>query len=321
RLGVALQGMALGGVAYLHALNYARERIQGVEIQNIKDPNAPRVPIIRHPDIRRMLMKMKAYTEGLRALLYRSALFADLAKASPDPKEREDGLNRIELLTPVCKAYAADVGFRLTEWAIQVFGGYGYCGDYPVEQLCRDVKITSIYEGTNGIQAMDLVGRKLALKKGALFLGWLKEIGEFIERHRAHSVFGPWTSRLEQAKNALVQVTGHFAKTAAEGDRLYPMLQAYPYLELFGDLEVARLLLEQALLSRDRLERAFSQAEATAPEAQARVIAGQSEAAYLHGKIQGAEFFISQILPRVQSTASAILSGDRSALEMPEGAF
>jgi hypothetical protein len=230
RLGVGLQGFALGNLAYLYALKYAKERIQGVEITRMKDPTAPRVPIIKHPDVRRMLMTMKAYTEGLRALIYRAAYYADLAKVATDPQEKEFCENMVDLMIPVVKAYSTDIAFRLTEWAIQIHGGYGYCGEYPVEQLCRDVKITSIYEGTNGIQAMDLVGRKLSLKKGALFLGWMKEINGFIEKYKNHGHLGSAVSQLEQAKNTLVNVARQFGKAAAGGDILFPMLHACPFL-------------------------------------------------------------------------------------------
>ena len=321
RLGVGLQGFASGNVAYLYARNYAKERIQGVEIEKMKDPHAPRVAIIKHPDVRRMLITMKAYAEGLRALLYRTAYYADLAKVSTDPKEQEHCENMIELLTPICKAYSTDIAFRITEWAIQIYGGYGYCGEYPAEQLCRDVKISSIYEGTNGIQAMDLVGRKLSLKKGALFMGWMKEVNEFIEKHKSHPALGPYVAQLEQAKNTLVNVSMHFAKVAAGGDRLYPMLQACPYLELFGEVELSYLLLQQAIIAKEKLQAIFQKAEATTEDAQARMIAEQPEAAFYSGKVYAAEFFISNILPRVQSTATTILSGNRSALAIAESAF
>jgi len=321
RLGVGLQGFAVGNAAYLYALKYAKERIQGVEIEKIKDPSAPRVPIIKHPDVRRMLITMKAYTEGLRAFLYRTAYYADLAKVATDPKEAENCENMIELLTPLCKAYASDMAFRIAEWAIQVYGGYGYCGEYPVEQYCRDVKVSSIYEGTNGIQAMDLVGRKLSLKKGALFMGWMKEISEFIEKHKAHATFGPSIAQLGQAKNTLVNVTMHFAKVAAGGDRLYPMLHAYPYLELFGEIELAYLLLDQAVIAKDKLEAIFQKAGAKTDEAKAKVLNEQPEAAFYTGKIHAADFFISNVLPRGQATSVAILGGNRSALAIPEAAF
>ncbi|MBI5968273.1 MAG: acyl-CoA dehydrogenase [Deltaproteobacteria bacterium] len=321
RIGVGLQGFALGNVAYLHALKYAKERIQGVEITKMRNPNAPRVPIIKHPDIRRMLLTMKAYVEGSRALLYQTAYYGDLARVASDPKEKEHYENMIDLLTPICKAYSTDLAFRLTEWAIQIYGGYGYCGEYPVEQFCRDVKITSIYEGTNGIQAMDLVGRKLSLKKGALFMGWMKEINEFIEKQKGHPAFGSSVAQLEQAKITLINVSLHFAKVAAGGDPLYPMLHACPYLELFGEVQLAYLLLQQAIIAHDKLQANFQKTGATAAEAQAKVVDEQPEAAFYAGKLHTAEFFTSNILPRVQSTATTILSGNRSALAIPEAAF
>jgi alkylation response protein AidB-like acyl-CoA dehydrogenase len=320
-LGAGLQGFALGNLAYLYALKYAKERIQGVEITKMRDPNAPRVPIIKHPDVRRMLMTMKAYAEGLRALIYHSAYYADLAKVAKDPKEKESCENMIDLLIPIVKAYSSDMAFRLTEWAIQVHGGYGYCGEYPVEQLCRDEKLTSIYEGTNGIQAMDLVGRKLSLKKGALFMGWMKEVNEFIEKHKAHAVFGTAVGQLEQAKNTLINVSMHFAKSVATGDPLYPMLHACPYLELFGEVELAYLLLDQAIIAQNKLQAIFQNAWATTDEAKAKVIDDQADAAFYSGKIHTAEFFCSNILSKVQATAMTILGGNRSALTIPDAAF
>jgi alkylation response protein AidB-like acyl-CoA dehydrogenase len=321
RLGVGLQGFALGNLAYLYALKYAKERIQGVEITKMKDPHAPRVPIIKHPDVRRMLMTMKAYAEGLRALIYRSAYYADLAKVATDPKEKEYCENMIDLLIPVVKAYSTDIAFRMTEWAIQIHGGYGYCGEYPVEQLCRDVKITSIYEGTNGIQAMDLVGRKLSLKKGALVMGWMKEVNEFIEKHKAHPTLGSLMTQLEQGKNTLVNASMHFAKTAATGDPLYPMLHACPYLEMFGEVEVAYLLLDQAIIAKEKLQALFDKAGAKTPEAQAKVIEDQADAAFYSGKVHAGEFFVTNILPQVQSRAATILGGNRSALAIADAAF
>jgi alkylation response protein AidB-like acyl-CoA dehydrogenase len=321
RLGVGLQGFAVGNAAYLHALKYAKERIQGVEIEKMKDPNAPRVPIIKHPDVRRMLMTMKAYAEGLRALIYRTAYYADLAKVATDPNEKEFCENMIDLLIPVVKAYSTDIAFRLTEWAIQVHGGYGYCGEYPVEQLCRDVKITSIYEGTNGIQAMDLVGRKLSMKKGALVMGWMKEINGFIEKHRAHPLFAPLVAELEKAKNTLVAVSMHFAKTAAGGDRLYPMLHACLYLEMFAETELAYLLLDQAMIAGEKLDALFTKAGAGAAEAQAKMVEENAEAAFYTGKIHSAEFFVYNILTLSQGKAATILSGNKSALTIPETAF
>jgi alkylation response protein AidB-like acyl-CoA dehydrogenase len=321
RLNVGLQGFAIGNAAFLHALKYAKERIQGVDLQKARDPNAPRVSIIKHPDVRRMLMTMKVYAEGIRAMIYRTAYYADMAKVATDPKEKENCEDMIDLLIPIVKGYSTDIAFRLTEWAIQVHGGYGYCGEYPVEQLCRDVKITSIYEGTNGIQAMDLVGRKLSLKKGTLFMNWMKEVNEFIEKHKAHATFGPAMAQLDQAKNTLINIAMHFAKLAASGDQAYPMLQACPFLEMFGEVELAYLLLQQAIIAIEKLEALFKKAGAGTDEAQDKVIDEVSDAAYYSGKVHGAEFFVNNILPKVQSTAATILAGNRSALTIREAAI
>ncbi len=321
RLATGLLGLALGNLAYLYALKYAKERIQGVEVTKMRDPHAPRVPIIKHPDIRRMLITMKAYAEGLRALIYRTAYYADLAKVATDPKEKESYENMIDLLIPAVKAYSTDIAFRMTEWAIQVHGGYGYCGEYPVEQLCRDVKPTSIYEGTNGIMAMDLVGRKLSLKKGALVMGWMKEINEFIDKQKAHPSLGSFIIQLEQAKNTLVNVSMHFAKAAATGDLLYPMLHASPYLEMFGEVELSYLLLDQALIANEKLQAFFDKAGANTPEAQARVIEDQADAAFYSGKLHAAKFFVTNILPQAQTKAVTALGGNRSALAIPDAAF
>jgi len=168
---------------------------------------------------------------------------------------------------------------------------------------------------------MDLVGRKLSLKKGALVMGWLKEINDFIEKHKVHPDFGPSIVQLEQAKNTLVGVSMHFAKVAAGGDRLYPMLQACPYLEMFGEVELAYLLLQQGIIAREKLKTIYEKAGASTSEAQARVMEEQADAAFYSGKIHAAEFFVGNILPKVQGTAAAILGGDRSALTIPEAAF
>jgi hypothetical protein len=227
----------------------------------------------------------------------------------------------VDLMIPVVKAYSTDIAFRLTEWAIQIHGGYGYCGEYPVEQLCRDVKITSIYEGTNGIQAMDLVGRKLSLKKGALFLGWMKEINGFIEKYKNHGHLGSAVSQLEQAKNTLVNVARQFGKAAAGGDILFPMLHACPFLEIFGEVELAYLLIQQALIAEDKLQAIFDKYGAATPDAQNKLIEEQTEAAFYKGKVFNAEFFVANILPHGQARATSILSGNRSALSIPEAAF
>ena len=158
RLGVGFQAFNYASTAYLYALNYARERIQGRDLESGKDPEAPQVPIIQHPDVRRMLLEMKAYVEGMRSFVYYvgQCLEREALAASEEEKAFYKGFG--DLLTPLVKAYCAQRGFDVCVQAVQVYGGYGYIKEYPVEQLVRDCKITSIYEGTDGIQAMDLLG-------------------------------------------------------------------------------------------------------------------------------------------------------------------
>ena len=169
RIGVGAQGVAIATAAYGYALAYAKERLQGSSIEEFRNADAARVPITVHPDVRRMLMTMKVLSETSRSLLYRLGARHDIAESDPEQHEKLNG--RVELLTPILKAHCTDIGFEVAAMGVQVMGGYGYIGEYPMEQLVRDAKIMSVYEGTNGIQAMDLIGRKLRMKNGALVHG------------------------------------------------------------------------------------------------------------------------------------------------------
>jgi alkylation response protein AidB-like acyl-CoA dehydrogenase len=316
RIMVGQQALGTAGTAYLNALEYTRERIQGVPITQMRDPDAPRVSIIEHPDIRRMLMMMKALTEGMRALLYVTAFYADLSECTDDEAERMKYEGFVELLTPVCKAWPSDMGFRVTEWAIQCLGGYGYCTDYPVEQYMRDIKITSIYEGTNGIQSMDLLGRKISMKGGLLFMNFLALLGEFIEKNQAHATLGENIDRLEKAKDTLAQVTVNFGKLGASGDMEYPLLHACPYLEMFGDVMVAFLLLDQAVIAQEKFDALCAEKGATSEQAKKHLCDEDDEAKFYWGKLCAADFFATQILPRVHARAQSIQSGSRTALDV-----
>ncbi len=318
RMGVGQQALGTAGTAYLHALEYTRERIQGVPVSEMRNPDAPRVAIIEHPDIRRMLLMMKAFTEGMRALLVSTAMYADLSECSEDDAERARAHGFLELLTPICKAWPSDMGFRVTEWAIQCLGGFGYCRDYPNERYMRDIKITSIYEGTNGIQAMDLLGRKVSMGGGKLFINFLGLLGEFIEAHKSHPTLGEHVGRLEKAKDTLAHVTIEFGKTGAGGDMVYPLLHASRYLEMFGDVAVAHLLLEQAVIAQEKFD-AICKEKGIDPgsdESRKSLCEDDAEAKFYWGKLCSAEFFTTQILPRVSARADSIESGSRSAMEV-----
>ena len=158
RLGTGMQGLDTGSAAYEHAVQYARERIQGTAIWEGKNPDAKPVTIINHPDVRRKLLWMKAHVEGIRAMNYFVAYCMDRSKVAATAEEKENWEGFLDLMTPVCKAYSSDKGVQICSLAMDVYGGYGYCSEYPIEQYYRDVKIATIYEGTNGIQALDLVG-------------------------------------------------------------------------------------------------------------------------------------------------------------------
>ena len=179
RIAVGIQGTSVASSAFLNALEYARERKQGSSITHWKDATAPRVPILAHPDVRRMLIDMKARVEGIRALVVKLAHHTDHARALSGRDETRLGYHQgqVDLLVPLVKAYGSDQAFRVCETAIQTYGGAGYTRDYPVEQYCRDAKIFSIYEGTNHIQAMDLVGRKLGQAGGANLQAFLATSG------------------------------------------------------------------------------------------------------------------------------------------------
>ena len=196
RLMVASQGLACASSSYMYALSFARTRIQGA-LSGARDKRP--VPIIKHPDVRRMLLTMKTYTEGMRSLLYYIAWCEDQKSVSKNSEEKERYQDRIDFLIPVAKSYVTDRSVDVCNIGIQVHGGYGYTSEYPVEQLLRDVRITSIYEGTNGIQAIDLLGRKLTMKEGRLFAGLMDEIRQTVTEAKKLTTIRTLADRVETA--------------------------------------------------------------------------------------------------------------------------
>jgi len=315
RIGVGLQGHALGAVAQQHALAYAKERIQGVDVRSMKDPDATRVAIADHPDVRRMLLFGKSVTEAVRALLMKTAYFADLAGVTDDDAEREKCMGYVELFTPVCKAYGTDMGFDVAVNAMQVLGGYGYCQEYPVEQYARDAKITSIYEGTNGIQALDLVGRKLAMKGGMIYMNFLTDLNAFIEEQKSDEGVGTYVRMLAEAKGALEEATNIFMTKSMSGDMLYPVSQATPYLRAFAEVVCSWILLEQALIAKQKLDALCQEKGASDEEAKKSLVKENDEAKFYAGKIASMKFYVTQVLPDVFSKVNSIKSEDRTVLE------
>ncbi|WAS97862.1 acyl-CoA dehydrogenase [Nannocystis punicea] len=295
RIGVAVQGHAMAAAAYNYARGYAQERIQGQSIREARSQDAPSVAIVQHPDVRRMLMTQKVYAEAMRSLLLRMALVVDREHASEDPAERERLRGRIDLLTPILKATCTDLGFEVAVGAVQVYGGYGYIGEYPVEQLVRDVKICSIYEGTNGIQAMDLVGRKLRIGGGALFIDWMQEAQGRLAAAGEAGLGGP-AEAIGKAVQLLAASAMHLAGLGKARKVEAAMMQAVPFTRMFGLVLLGVECIEQALVA-------------------ARLRQTRGDEPHLIGKQRNLEFFVAALLPQAIALGKSIQSNDESALD------
>ena len=310
RIEVGVQGLAVASTAFLNALTYARERKQGSSVKRFKDPNAPRVAIIEHSDVRRMLLEMKARVEGMRALCVKLAFNEDLARAlNAEGKHDEAAFyqGRVDLLTPIVKAYCSDQGFRVCEMAVQTYGGAGYVQDNPVEQYLRDAKIFSIYEGTNHIQALDLVVRKLRGRHGQDLADYLGDITGFVERWRDDPAVGPEVRMLAEASQALQDAGGAIMQFMMTSKLDQLTLCCTPFLEAMADVTVGHLLLEAAVLAEE---------ERTQDERQT-----QEEFDFYAGKVMSGKFYANFVLPGVMARCRAIASGDRSALDIPDAGF
>jgi len=310
RIAVGVQGLAVASTAYLNALAYARERIQGSSVKNFKDPDAPRVAIIEHSDVRRMLLEMKAKVEGMRTLAVKLALHSDLAVAlaKTDQSKAMYHQGQADLLTPIVKAYCADQSFRIAELAVQTYGGAGYVQDNPVEQYLRDAKILSIYEGTNHIQALDLVARKLQQNGGENFKAFLTDISEFVSAHVSQAGIGAEVRALGTAADTLQRSAGALMEFFMGGKIDQVTLVANTFLEVMAEVTIAYLLLEAASIAEERRR---TNEDDQSPE----------EYNFYSGKVMAAKHFVNYVLPAVHCKVAAILSGDRSAIDVPDGGF
>ncbi len=306
RIAVGVQGIGLMGTAYLNALDYARERKQGASIERWKDPTAPRVPIIQHADVRRMLLEMKAKVEGTRALGVKLAMHTDMKKIETDPDKAAYHQGQVEVLTPLIKAYGSDQAFRVCELAIQVLGGVGYCQDFPVEQYCRDAKIFSIYEGTNHIQAMDLVGRKLGMAGGAHLQAFVGDVAAFVSKYQGDSDFGTAIQTLDEAQAAVLGGAMMMMGWSGSGKLSLIPLAANRYLEMMAELAVGWLLLEQAVIAR---------------EAASKLDAGHPDRAFYEGKRHAALYFARNVLPGVAFKGKLLAAEDTSATDIAVESF
>jgi len=297
RIAVGIQGLSSAGAAYENARAYAAERVQGTSINSFKDPNAQAVTIDQHPDVRRMLMDMRVSVELMRSLLYTTALRLTVAEATDDEDLAKAKIALVELLTPVCKGYCTDLGFDVTISAIQTFGGYGYIQEYPVEQHARDSKIASIYEGTNGIQAMDLLGRKMRAQNGMVFMNWMNQTNQEIAAAKATGELDDECAAVQKAVGFLGAAAMHLGKLGMEGDLEGAMLQATPFLELFGIVVLGVHALEQARVAVERAKE------------------NSSDADFYNGKVLNLKWYCGTRLPKAVALSKGIQNGDASCLD------
>ena len=298
RINTGVSGMAIGSTAYLNALEYAKTRVQGRDVAGRKKGM---VPIIDHPDIRRMLLWMKAAVDGMRSMIYAGAFWADLSRELPDVGERTHYRNLVDFMTPIIKAYCSETGFRVCETAIQCLGGYGYCRDFPLEQYLRDVKVLSLYEGTNGIQAMDLMGRKMIMGDGAAFDAFRHEIESFCRVHRENPVIGERVGRLAGVLEPLFAMALDMKEEMAT-DPLQWGANAYPALWCFAETAMVWRLLDLARIAGEK------------------AASGKPNDFYT-GKILQAGFFTDMTLPAVLARIETCRREGREVAEMPLGGF
>jgi alkylation response protein AidB-like acyl-CoA dehydrogenase len=299
RINTGVSGMTLGSTAYQNALQYTTERIQGSSLVG-KKPGY--VPIIDHPDVRRMLLWMKAVVDGMRSLLYTCAYWVELSSELPDGKEKVHYRNLVEFLTPIAKAYCSDMGFRVCETAIQCLGGYGFCSDYPVEQYLRDSKIMSLYEGTNGIQSMDLMGRKMKMDGGAAFNEFKSEIEQFCLRHREHPALGDRVRAIAGVAARLWEAAGEMTKRM-DSDPLHWASYTYPALLAFSEVTMAWRLIDLAIIAYEPSQKQGEDYD------------------FYRGKVLQATYFVDMTLPHTLATIESCLRHGREVIEMPEKAF
>jgi hypothetical protein len=298
RINTGVSGMTLASTAFQNALAYAKERIQGT---GVRDGKRVDVPIIEHPDVRRMLLWMKAMVDGMRSMIYSGAFWADLASETSDAEKKRHYGSLVDFLTPIIKAYCSDMGFRVCEMAIQCLGGYGFCKDYPLEQYLRDAKIMSLYEGTNGIQSIDLMGRKMRIDDGAPFKAFVAELEGFCEANAGHPTLGGEVRALSAIARRLeevaVELLGRMKSDPAQWGSY-----TYPALLCFGDVTMAWRLLDMALVAQRAMER-------------------RGENAFHAGKVMQATYFAGAALPLTSARLETCIREGREIAEMPEEAF
>ena len=300
RLGVGMQGLGIAEIAYQAAGAYAKERLQGRSITGTKQPDKPADPLIVHPDIRRILLTMRSFTEGARALTCWVARNLDFRDKAETEEARQAADDFVQVMTPIVKAFLTDYGFEVTNMGLQVHGGHGYIRETGVEQYVRDARITQIYEGANGIQALDLVGRKIPAHTGRYLRSFFHPVQRWIEEQSTNTELQPFVLSISKAFGRLQLATGHIAQAGLrnpdEGGAA-----ASEYLRLFGLVALGYLWARMAQISIEKQ--------------------GGDGNAFYAAKIVTARFFMERVLPQTGSLFAAIMSGSSTMMEFPDETF
>ena len=304
RLGVGMQGLGIAEISYQNGLAYAKDRLQMRALDGTKAPEKPADPIIVHPDVRRMLLISKAVTEGSRALSYWVGMALDHSEKNPDPHAREEAEDLVALMTPIVKAFQTDMGFEIANHAIQIHGGHGYIWEYGVEQYARDARIAQIYEGTNGIQALDLVGRKMGVGFGRLLRRFFHPVGEFIEQNQMDESIQEFIFPLAKAFAKLQQSTAMIAQKGLK-DPNEAGAASSDYLRQFALVALGYMWARMAKVAAAKIKTDTD--------------SGKKE--FYESKIQTARFFFERMLPEADARQKMVLSGAKSLMEMQETAF
>ncbi|SDG61955.1 acyl-CoA dehydrogenase [Desulfosporosinus hippei] len=288
--------------AFANARDNAKERVQGRLMTN---PKAGRVAIINHEDIKRTLMMGKAHIEAMRAMMYRVYLAFDQRHRDPDPAVRQAANDLIEISTPLCKAYPSDEGWWLIGEALQSYGGYGYCEEYPVSQIARDMKIYSIWEGTNFIQSMDLVGRKMNMKSGSVFGAWVQEMVDFYEINKGNEALSKEFANLGKALDAYQDMLKALAGYSKTNMSMIP-LYSRRILTATAQLFCGRQILDQAILADKKAKEVGSD---------------HFDYKFYTGKVATAIYYLRNVVPNVWAVAEIVIDGDTSAIDVPVDVF
>ena len=302
RLGTGMQGLCLGEASFQGALKYANERLQMRALTGPKAPEKVADPIIVHPDVRRMLLTMKAFNEGNRALAYFTAQLLDQAHAGESEEQRHEAENLLALLTPICKAFMTETGLEATNHGMQVFGGHGYIREWGMEQLVRDCRIAPIYEGTNGIQALDLLGRKVLGSQGKLLLGFTKRVHKFCEAEAEHAQLKGYVAQLAGLNRQWGELTQKLGMAAMKNaDEVGAA--SVDYLMYSGYVVLGYFWLRMAKVAQDKLD------------------AGSDDAAFYQAKLATCAFYFKRLLPRTAGHLAAAEAGSECMMSLPAEHF